>query len=255
MSLTINRIGGSGGVSESNAILMAHVPTGSTVTASKGGVILTPKMWVSGSTADEDVAMFIFSPIQLDSTTPWTITATDEELEFTKSASVLIAENKEYEVTIIFRFYFVEDGQLVPGSLVGRTYAVITQAQDYLRFASNGNAVALTTSKEMINLSEYSNLVLKLTSDGTRYGQSWYTSSNVPVLGVSTVLPTVSGEAVSTVTLKTFLKTETGVITGADFSVNVSDRTDSMYIVLTVSGSSSLSGTSGYINILDLYLE
>lgn len=253
MSLTINRIGGSSGVSESNAILMAHVPTGSTVTASKGGAILTPKMWVSGSTADEDVAMFIFSPGQFDSVNPWTITATDGE--FTKSASVLIAENKEYEVTIIFRFYFVEDGQLVPGSLVGRTYAVITQAPNYLRFASNGNAVALTTSKDMINLSEYSNLVLKLTSDGTRYGQSWYTSSNVPVLGVSTVLPTVSGEAVNNVTLKTFLKTETGVITGADFSVNVSNRTDSMYIVLTVSGSSSLSGTSGYINILDLYLE
>lgn len=253
MSLTINRIVGSGGVSESNAILIAHVPTGSTVTASKGGVILTPKMWVSDSTVDEDVAMFIFSPAQFDSTTPWTITATDGE--FTKSASVLITENKEYEVTIIFRFYFVKDGQLVPRSLVGRTSAVITQAQDYLRFASNGNAVALTTSKEMINLSEYSNLVLKLISDGTRYGQSWYTSSNVPVLGVSTVLPTVSGDAVNNVTLKTFLKTASGVITGVDFSVNVSDRTDSMYIVLTISGSSSLSETSGYINILDLYLE
>ena len=253
MSLTINRIGGSGGVSESNAILMAHVPTGSTVTASKGGVILTPKMWVSDSTVDEDVAMFIFSPAQFDSITPWTITATDGE--FTKSASVLITENKEYEVTIIFRFYFVKDGQLVPRSLVGRTSAVITQAPDYLRFASNGNAVALTTSKEMINLSEYSNLALKLISHGTRYGQSWYTSSNVPVLGVSTVLPTVSGDAVNNVTLKTFFITSTGVITGADFSVNVSDRTDSMYIVLTISGSSSLSGTSGYINILDLYLE
>lgn len=253
MSLTINRIGGSGGISESNAILMAHVPTGSTVTASKGGVTLTPKMWVSGSTADEDVAMFIFSPAQFDSTTPWTITATDRE--FTKSASVLIMENKEYEATIIFRFYFVKDGQLVPRRLVGRTSALITQMQDYLRFASNGNTVALTTSEEMINLSEYSNLVLKLTSDGTRYGQSWYTSSNVPVLGVSTVLPTVSDEAATNVTLKTFLKTATGVITDADFSVNVSDRMDRMYIVLTVSGSSSLSGTSGYINILDLYLE
>lgn len=253
MSLTINRIGGSGGISESNAILIAHVPTGSTVTASKGGVTLTPKMWVSGSTANEDVAMFIFSPAQFDSVNPWTITATDGE--FTKSKSVLITENKEYEVTIIFRFYFVKDGQLVLRSLVGRTSAVITQTQDYLRFASNGNAVALTTSEEMINLSKYSNLVLKLISDGTRYGQSWYTSSNVPVLGVSTVLPTVSGDAVNNVTLKTFLKTASGVITGVDFSVNVSDRTDSMYIVLTISGSSSLSETSGYINILDLYLE
>lgn len=253
MSLTINRIGGSGGVSESNAILMAHVPTGSTVTASKDGVILTPKMWVSDSTADEDVAMFIFSPGQFDAVNPWTITATDGE--FTKSKSVPITENKEYEVTIIFRFYFVKDGQLVLRSLVGRTSAVITQTQDYLRFASNGNAVALTTSKEMINLSKYSNLVLKLTSDGTRYGQSWYTSSNVPVLGVSTVLPTVASDSVMDVTRTTFLKTSTGVITDSDFSVNVSDRTDSMYIVLTVSGSSSLSGTSGYINILDLYLE
>ena len=140
MSLTINRIGGSGGVSESNAILMAHVPTRSTVTASKGGVILTPKMWTSGLTADEDVAMFIFSPAQFDSVNTWTITATDGM--HTTSSRVLITSNKEYEAVLKYFYlgdlYYGTYDSSVAHTFVTYNGAVVTDEQNYIKASLPG---------------------------------------------------------------------------------------------------------------------
>lgn len=105
MSKTINSYyyvgsGGGGGVSEQDAILMVTVPAGSSLTATKGGVTLTPSMWVSSSDSSLEKAMFVFSSSQFDAINPWTITATDGTN--TASETVLITTNKEYEVTISY---------------------------------------------------------------------------------------------------------------------------------------------------------
>lgn len=99
MSLTLNMVGG-GGISGNRAVLVARVPSGSDVIASKGGVTLTPTMWVSETYPDQDIALFVFSSSQFDSVNPWTITATDSDN--TASAEVFITNNKEYEVEIAF---------------------------------------------------------------------------------------------------------------------------------------------------------
>lgn len=171
MSLTINRIGGSGGVSESNAILMAHVPTRSTVTVSKGGVILTPKMWTSGLTADEDVAMFIFSPAQFDSVNPWVITSTDGTDR--ASDTVLIASNKEYEIELSYNLWLYKNGNRyisITGDWEGNTYAPQsgTQTTPTIEFNNDNMYVTYrnTGMLETVNkvpLADYATLYVKMT--------------------------------------------------------------------------------------------
>lgn len=92
--------GGSGKLKNTDAVLIVTVPTGSTVTATKGGTTLTPTMWVKAADNTLDCAIFIIPASQFDSTTPWTITATDGTN--TASDTVLITTNKEYEVVLNF---------------------------------------------------------------------------------------------------------------------------------------------------------
>ena len=95
--------GGSGGPTAQDAILLATFPAGSTVSATKSGVTVTPTLWVSAADSSLEAALFVFAPAQFDLTNPWTITATDGAS--TASQSVLITTNKEYEVTIEYLTY------------------------------------------------------------------------------------------------------------------------------------------------------
>lgn len=112
MSLVFNMVGGGSGggsgPSASDAILIVTVPTGSTVTATKGGVTLTPTMWVSEADPTQDIAIFVISPSLFDSVNPWTVTATNGV--DTDSATVVIDDNKEYEVVINYIPYFFRSG-------------------------------------------------------------------------------------------------------------------------------------------------
>ena len=62
----ITRRGGLGGLSESDAILRVTAPTGSTFTATKNGVTLTPKIWVQGTDNSLDTAIYIIPPSSFD---------------------------------------------------------------------------------------------------------------------------------------------------------------------------------------------
>jgi len=109
MSLTMNMVGGGGsGIPGNRAVLVARIPSGSTVTATKGGMTLTPMMWVSETYPDYDIALFVFTPAQFDSTTPWTITATDGTN--TASGTVLITANKEYEIELTYYDWLYHQG-------------------------------------------------------------------------------------------------------------------------------------------------
>jgi len=92
--------GGSGGPTAQDAILLATVPAGSTVTATKSGVTVTPTLWVSAADSSLEAALFVFAPAQFDSVNPWTITATAGTS--TASTTVLITTNKEYAVAISY---------------------------------------------------------------------------------------------------------------------------------------------------------
>lgn len=110
MSLVLNMVGGTGGagLKDTDAVLIVTVPTGSTVTATKGGTTLTPTMWVKAADQTLDCAIFSIPASQFDATTPWTITATDGT--DTASDTVLITTNKEYEIVLSYAYYFYKNG-------------------------------------------------------------------------------------------------------------------------------------------------
>lgn len=96
--MTRRSSGGGGGPSASDAILTVTVPTGSTVTATKGGVTLTPTLWVTAADATLDCALFVVTPAQFDSVNPWTVTATLGS--DTASNTVIISSNEQYDLSL-----------------------------------------------------------------------------------------------------------------------------------------------------------
>lgn len=108
-AITLGGSGGGSGPSASDAILTVTVPTGSTVTATKGGTTLSPTMWVQAADNTLDCALFVIAQAQFDSVNPWTITATNGT--DTASDTVIISTNKQYSVEISFDYYlFRADG-------------------------------------------------------------------------------------------------------------------------------------------------
>lgn len=116
MSLVFNMVGGGSGggsgPSASDAILTVTVPTGSTVTAAKGGTTLTPTMWVQAADATLDCALFVIAPAQFDSVNPWTVTAT--LVTDSATATVLIDSNKQYDVELSYHYFLYNKGTQFP---------------------------------------------------------------------------------------------------------------------------------------------
>lgn len=90
--------GGGSGPSASDAILTVTVPTGSTVTATKGGVTLTPTMWVQAADNTLDCALFVIRPSLFDSQNAWTVTASKSP--YSDTQSVTVDSNKQYDLTV-----------------------------------------------------------------------------------------------------------------------------------------------------------
>lgn len=89
--------GGGGGLKDTDAVLIVSVPTGSTVTATKGGVTITPTIWVQNADNAFDTAIFSIKASTFDSN-PWTVTATLGADSV--SESIVINSNAEYEIKI-----------------------------------------------------------------------------------------------------------------------------------------------------------
>lgn len=111
--MTRRSSGGGSGPSASDAILTVTVPTGSTVTATKGGVTLTPTMWVQAADPTLDCALFVISPSLFDSQNAWTVTATLGT--DTASDTVTISSNEQYDVYLTFVLYLIKDGVVQTG--------------------------------------------------------------------------------------------------------------------------------------------
>lgn len=93
--------GGGGGPTTSDAILTVTVPTGSTVTMTKGGITLTPTMWVQAADPTLDFALFVIAPSLFDSQNAWTVTATLMDLIATDT--IIINASYEYNMNLSYR--------------------------------------------------------------------------------------------------------------------------------------------------------
>ena len=107
-AITLGSSGGGGGPSASDAILTVTVPTGSTVTAVKGGVTLTPTMWVQAADPTLDCALFVIAPNLFDAVNAWTVTATLGHE--TGSETIIISSNKQYDMFIQMTLYLYDAG-------------------------------------------------------------------------------------------------------------------------------------------------
>lgn len=96
--MTRRSSGGGSGPSASDAILTVTVPTGSTVTMTKGGVTLTPTMWVQAADNTLDFALFVIAPSLFDAVNAWTVTATLGTASASKT--IIISASAEYDVQI-----------------------------------------------------------------------------------------------------------------------------------------------------------
>lgn len=153
--------GGGGGPSASDAILTVTVPTGSTVTATKGGVTLTPTMWVQAADATQDCALFVIAPAQFDSVNPWTVTATlDTE---SATATVLIDSNKQYDVELSYHYFLYNRGDQFTsrtgGWAASRDSATVFQS-DHIHLYG-GNFPYLYTVNKFLKLN-FTKLVVRI---------------------------------------------------------------------------------------------
>lgn len=107
----IGRTNTGGGLSDSNAILRVTVPTGSAVTASKGGVTKFAKLWTQNADNTLDTAIISIPAGSFDSN-PWTVTATKNGDSMTKT--VIINASNEYDITLVW-LSVIKNGYFVNG--------------------------------------------------------------------------------------------------------------------------------------------
>lgn len=235
MSLTFNMVGGGGGkLKGTDAVLVVTVPTGSTVTATKGGATLTPTMWVKAADATLDCAIFSISASQFDSTTPWTITATNGVN--TASDTVLITTNKEYEVTLVCELRIITAGARDQSVGIILQHMAETQGNGFLLYKQSSLQNPEYVSFGPVDISTYSTLNWRMSVAGinTAYANAYGIGQNHgKTLVMYNSMNAIPGQAVNT------------------YTQDISSYTGEYYITAFVEAS----GNGPQISIYDLWLE
>lgn len=188
--------GGGSGPSASDAILTVTVPTGSTVTMTKGGTTLTPTMWVQAADPTLDCALFVIAPSMFDAVNAWTVTATLGT--DTASDTVLITSNKEYEIMLSFTFwlyYYGNTKDAVTGGWAnshggGSDVKMNTDNIEIYQVATSGRGASVYSTNR-IDFTDYSTIHFIFTnsaastytkggvSDATNYADSTFLAGTV----------------------------------------------------------------------------
>lgn len=161
MSIVLNMVGGGGGkLKDTDAVLAVTVPTGSSVSMTKGGVTLTPTIWTTNSDNTLDVAIFSVPASTFDSNA-WTVTAslgTD-----TTSNTIVIDSAEEYEMTLSYFLWLYKDGVnngLVQGRYSTYTQKTVTFGTNSIRLAyiqsDSSTVTCAVITQNTLDFSEYS---------------------------------------------------------------------------------------------------
>ena len=98
-ALIVRRTISGGGLKDTDAVLIVTVKTGSTVTATKGGVTLTPTIWTQSADNTLDSAIFSIPSSTFD-TNAWTVTATLSGEIY--SDTIIINASYEYNMEVYY---------------------------------------------------------------------------------------------------------------------------------------------------------
>ena len=255
MIFVVGSKSGGGGPSASDAILTVTVPTGSTVTATKGGTTLTPTMWVSAAAQWEETALFVIPAAKFDAANPWTVAATINST--TTSATIIIDDNQEYEVDLR-TYVFVSSGVLNPAiewviDEYTATGSAITQETGDVKFATGDDSNTVFTTLYPCDLTKFSLLKLTITS-----GASFANQGYVPVIAVGKNRIALQGLASYTITgIDAYrqLLSATGNISAGEYTLNVASLYGYYYVGLTLGGSSNITDKTGYVKATSFALE
>ena len=257
MIFVVGSSGGSGGPSSSDAILTVTVPTGSTVTATRGGVTLTPTMWVQAADNTFDCALFVIAPSLFDSQNAWTVTATLGT--DTASDTVTISSNEQYDVYLTFIPYLIKNG-------VVRTGFNFSNSVTYCRSDSKGTVITQTgkiilmsdpswtmvySNDSLTDLSQYSNL--KATVNPSKVETTSSLNEKLRGIGVAVYSsPYPNAGASANVAARIVANRNTTTINQRQtLNCDISALT-SGYIAINVGG---YSGIGGQTDVYDVWLE
>lgn len=237
--------GGGSGPSASDAILTVSVPTGYTVTATKGSVTLTPTLWTAAADASIDCALFVVPPAQFDSTTPWTVTATDGAT--TLVDTVIINSNKQFSIGFVTK-YFIRNGVLIDPTLVIFGNATASQVGGVYAVKTNSNNTGGLKAAS-VDLTSFTSLVIEVAA-----GSKSWKGTGVPAIGYGTNIR-LSSDDVAGFSDLLYLNSSTSNITAGRYTLDVSSVSGIYQIACSVGGTQSFSPVYGYLNIENLYLR
>ena len=239
-----NAKNGAGAIRDGCAILEVKAPAYSQITATRSDGLTKKqnKGYVDLSNSDYWFYYIIIQKFEL-SNLIWTVTATD---------IITINSNQQYKLNFSKK-WIVKNGVIVDsGAITFGNMTVTEKADGYVLAINTGNNTGGFKSSQ-IDFSFYSKIVLEFALINNVYAQSWY-GSGVPAVGYGTTF-SLSGDNVTGFIGLKYLISSTGTITRTPvYEVDISQIISSYSVACTCGGSSSLSGSKGYLNIKNLYL-
>ena len=154
--------GGGGGPTTSDAILTVTVPTGSTVTMTKGGVTLTPTMWVQAADNTLDCALFVIGPSLFDAQNAWTVTASLSDDQATDEVTIDAAE--QYALELSYATYLYKAGNTYDALTGGWALAAATGSATYTNNTTAGQMEV--TVADVSSYQSFLHTVSKITLTG-----------------------------------------------------------------------------------------
>ena len=239
MSYVFNMVGGGtgggGGISDTDAILTVTVPTGSTVTMTKGGITLTPTMWVQAADNTLDCALFVIAPNLFDSQNAWTVTAVLGP--GSASQTVIIADNKQYDLVIYPPVYLVKNGTKI-ADFTGQSHTVITQQSGYVNFYINDNYAATSTSTDPVDLTRYSQINITIPNNGMSYYRSGVTPSLIIGRSRPYFSDQSSSQSLTNASLIKMLSSNT-TISANTYTLDISSVSGAYYVGIAMSSANN----------------
>lgn len=248
-------LGGGGGLNPSDALIHVSAPYGATVTFTKGGVIvetITPdKAFQNADGATSDY----YYPVKPENYGVWSLSATlGASVE---TDTITVDSNKEYSVKLM-PYIFVNNGILNTGFQWNideyiYTGSAITQQSDGVRYATGGNIDTIFSPLLPCDLTKFSYLRMTITG-GTSYAGG---SGKIPAIAVGVnrpALPDGTAAGITGMDARTTLRSSTGSIPAGTYSLDISSLHGLYYIALSLGGSSTFAGESGWVKVTNFGL-
>ena len=175
-----------------------------------------------------------------------TATATDGSGKNKSQSVEITSDGQSVDVALSYRYYFIQNGSLVrtPTSVEGASYS---KEGNIVKISCVNNRDGAVYFQE-VDVSSFSTLVCELGATS----KSWR-GNNIPGVGISNNVPSISGSAVTSSVSYALLGNSTDIPMGA-YTCDITKVTVSGYVWVSIGNGTSIGGNAG-LYISNLYLE